>query len=561
VTDAPSAASTDLPMTVGVLGAGTMGAGIAQVAAWAGHPVRLYDIADAPLRRGLDGIAAILRKGAERGKHTTDQAEAAIAKVHGTTRLADLAGCGIVVEAAPEDLAIKQAMFAELAQGIVTDTCILASNTSTLSIASLAKGLAHPERVCGMHFFNPAPLMPLVEVVRGPFTSDDVVGQVAALATAWGKTPVVCADTPGFIVNRVARPFYGEALRLLGDGIADVATIDRLARDAGFPMGPFELMDLIGIDVNFAAAQSVFDGYFGEPRFRPHLIQRQMVESGRLGRKTGQGYYAYGPDGRPLPAENATPPPSVAVMTWPDPASLRVVVVGDGAAMVDNLARRFAAAGVQAIGALADTGDIAPWRDLVESADVGIDVTVADPEIKARTVALLDRTLPPTAPILTCCHARSATEVASVAHHAERVVGFGLLAPIADRRLVECTRAVQTTDAAAAAADALWRLAGLEPVWVGDSTGLVMPRIIACLANEAAFVVQEHVAAPEAIDLAMKLGTRYPRGPLEWASLIGLADVLATLEALAADIDPARYRPAALLRRVAVAGRLDLESR
>ncbi|RIL09166.1 3-hydroxybutyryl-CoA dehydrogenase [bacterium] len=277
---------------IGVVGAGTMGAGIAQVAAWSGHRVVLFDIAPDFVARGTAGIARLLRRGAEKGRHTPDAAEAAIARIGGTVALDDLGPCGLIIEAAPERLDLKRDLFARL-EAVVDAEAILATNTSTLSVASIAGGLARPERVCGLHFFNPAPLMPLVEVIRGPRTDPAVAATVVGLARLWGKTPVEAQDRPGFIVNRVARPFYGEALRLLGEGAADVATLDRLARDAGFPMGPFELMDLIGIDVNYAAACSVYEGFFHDPRFRPHPIQRAMVESGRLGRKTGHGYYAY----------------------------------------------------------------------------------------------------------------------------------------------------------------------------------------------------------------------------------------------------------------------------
>lgn len=282
------------PILVGVCGAGTMGAGIAQVAAWAGHAVLLYDIDEGQVARGIEAIAAQLRRGAAKGRHSAEAAEAAIARLRGTTALAELAPAGLVIEAAPERLDLKQALFDQL-EAVLAPAAILATNTSTLSVAAIGGGLAHPGRLCGMHFFNPAPVMPLVEVIAGPATDPATVAAVMDLALAWGKTPVEAADRPGFIVNRVARPFYGEGLRILGEGRADVATIDRLARDGGFPMGPFELMDLIGIDVNYAAARSVFEGFFGDPRFRPHPIQRAMAESGRLGRKTGRGYYDHPP--------------------------------------------------------------------------------------------------------------------------------------------------------------------------------------------------------------------------------------------------------------------------
>lgn len=282
-------------LEVGVVGSGTMGAGIAQVAAVAGHPTRLYDIDAQAVARAIDTVAAHLERGVEKGRMDAAAAESARARIRPSTALDDLAGCGIVIEAAPERLDLKRELFRQL-EARVAVSAILATNTSTLSIAAIAGELDHPERVCGMHFFNPAPVMALVEVIRGPASDPDVVDEVVGLARAWGKTAVEVADTPGFVVNRVARPFYGEALRLLGEGSADVQTIDAALRDAGFPMGPFQLMDLIGIDVNFAAARSVYDGFFGEPRFRPHPIQRSMVESGRLGRKTGRGYYRYDQD-------------------------------------------------------------------------------------------------------------------------------------------------------------------------------------------------------------------------------------------------------------------------
>ena len=277
---------------IGVVGAGTMGAGIAQVAAVAGHEVRLYDIAESVLEQALSSVSGFLRRAAAKGRMSEDEAEAAIGRIQASQSLADLAPCGLVVEAAPERLELKRSILLEL-EGLVGAEAVLASNTSTLSITALGAALERPERFCGMHFFNPAPLMPLVEVIRGTATDEAIVRRVMALAAEWGKEPVLAADTPGFIVNRVARPYYGEGLRLVGEGAASTAEVDALAQDAGFPMGPFALMDLIGIDVNYAAASSVYEGFFRDPRFRPHPIQRRMVESGRLGRKSGQGYYDY----------------------------------------------------------------------------------------------------------------------------------------------------------------------------------------------------------------------------------------------------------------------------
>lgn len=283
-------------VAVGVVGAGTMGAGIVQVALSAGHSAVMLDVREAALATGRERIERGLRRAEEKGRLTPGGAQTALGRLTTTTRFADFARCGLVVEAAPEDLSLKRRVIAQIDEAVAPEA-IVATNTSTLSVAAIFGASAEPDRGLGLHFFNPAPVMRLVEVIRHAGTADSVVERSTAILRAWGKEPVLALDRPGFIVNRVARPYYGEALRLVGDGAADVATVDRLLKDAGFPMGPFELMDLIGIDVNLAAAKSVFEGFFGEPRFRPHPIQQAMVDGGLLGRKTGRGYYSY--DARP----------------------------------------------------------------------------------------------------------------------------------------------------------------------------------------------------------------------------------------------------------------------
>lgn len=277
---------------VGVVGAGTMGAGIAQVVLGAGYALRLYDVQAEFVQRGLERIRVGLRRSVDRGRMTEDDLAHALDRSRSGEELEVLSDAGFVIEAAPENLELKRDLFTRL--GALLPDATLASNTSSLSITAIAGGTSCPERVVGMHFFNPVHAMALVEVVRSDFTSDATVERTEELARQLGKTPVRVADTPGFIVNRVNRAFYSEALRLLGEQAADVATVDRAVREAGgFKMGPFELMDLIGIDVNYDVTRSVYDAFFGEPRFRPHPIQRWMVESGRLGRKTGRGFYEY----------------------------------------------------------------------------------------------------------------------------------------------------------------------------------------------------------------------------------------------------------------------------
>ena len=289
---------------VGVLGAGAMGTGIAQVAAVAGHHVVLADAFASALDKARASVQKALTRDVEKGRRSAASAKEVESRIEFVRTASDDAGafrgCGLVIEAIIEDLQAKQQAFAAL-ETVVSEDCVLATNTSSFSIAAIASGKGHPGRVIGLHFFNPATVLPLVEVV-GAITSDaQVVLQAKALVDSWGKTTVLAADTPGFIVNRVARPFYGESLRQLEEGIADVATIDWAMKEmGGFRMGPFELMDLIGNDVNYAVTKSVFEGLYFDPRYKPSVIQRRMVEAGQLGRKSGQGYYEY--------RNGATPP-------------------------------------------------------------------------------------------------------------------------------------------------------------------------------------------------------------------------------------------------------------
>lgn len=279
--------------TIGVVGAGTMGSGIAQVAMLGGLRVLLYDAIGAALVKGRSRIAQSVTRGVQRGHIQAEAAEEALGRLGAVTQLTEMRGAQCIIEAAPEDLSLKQRLFAELEEA--TDpAAILATNTSSLSVTAIAGASKHPGRVVGMHFFNPVPVMALVEVVAGQRTDPAVVEEALELARRLGKTPVRAKDTPGFIVNRIARHFSLEALRILGEGRLTHEQIDRVMKGAGrFRMGPFELMDLIGIDVNFAVSRSVYEAFFHDPRFRPHPIQRRMVESGLLGRKTGRGFYEY----------------------------------------------------------------------------------------------------------------------------------------------------------------------------------------------------------------------------------------------------------------------------
>jgi 3-hydroxybutyryl-CoA dehydrogenase len=291
--------------TIGVLGAGTMGAGIAQVASQSGHSVILVDLNEDQLEIAKSNLAKTLSKLIEKGKITEAQKNEIESGIKYSSEINDFASCDLIIEAIVEDLAIKHKVFESL-EKVVSENCILASNTSSLSIASIGSVLKNAKRVIGIHFFNPAPLMPLVEVIPAVQTSSETLDASVELIKSWGKTVVVCKDTPGFIVNRVARPFYGEALRIYEEGIADFATIDWAMTHFGdFKMGPFTLMDYIGNDVNYAVTESVFQAFYYDPRFKPSFTQKRHKEAGFYGRKSGRGYYDYS-EGivLPSPTEN-----------------------------------------------------------------------------------------------------------------------------------------------------------------------------------------------------------------------------------------------------------------
>ncbi len=490
---------------VGVVGAGTMGAGIAQVAATAGHEVLLYDSIDGAAGRGIDRVASGLARLIERGKYSEKDKTALLARIRIVETLEQLAPARIVIEAIIENLDEKRELLVSL-ESLCGDDTILATNTSSISVTAIGAALEHPRLLVGMHFFNPAPVMKLVEIVSGLETDATIAQQVSDLATAWNKIPVHARSTPGFIVNRVARPFYGEALRLLQEGAASVATIDTALRDCGgFRMGPFELMDLIGIDVNFAVTQSIYHGFYEDPRYRPSIIQEEMVEGGLHGKKTGRGFYRY--DGSE--AESAAE-------AGPAEAPKSVTLAGDlGAA--EGLAAVIGNAGLK-----------------LERAE-GLGVIM----IPGATLALSD--------------GRSASS-RSVTDGLSDLVVFDLAGDFASCPRMVLAVSEQAGEKARNAAAGLVQALGKTASFVEDVPGLIVMRTVCMLSNEAVEAVMTGVCSAEDLDKAMTLGVNYPQGPLAWADEIGLPQVLKVIDALACHYCEDRYRASALLRRKVAAG-------
>jgi 3-hydroxybutyryl-CoA dehydrogenase len=495
---------------VGVVGSGTMGAGIAQIAALAGHPVVLLDSAVGRAKVAIDGIGGQLERLVVKGRLSAPDAALALDKMTAAEDVADLAGCALVVEAAVESLEIKREIFAAL-ESVVTGDCVLATNTSSLSVTAVAALLRRPQRCVGMHFFNPAPVMRLVEVVSGLATDEQVASAIADLATLWGKTPVRVTSTPGFIVNRVARPFYGEALRAVEECAATPATIDAVIRESGgFRMGPLELTDLIGQDVNLAVSRSVWELFGQDPRYAPSLAQQALVDAGRFGRKTGHGFYRYGDD-------VAAAEPSTAVAAEP-PAKITVV------------------------------GDWGPWQPLWErTARAGIAVTGGDlgdsvnPHVELPGGALLVPT-----------DGRTATERAIASGRPVITIDLALDPGTAARFAI--AQSDGCPEHCLAEVVGLLQAAGAAVSVLDDLPGLLVARTVAMLVNEAVDVVSRGVATASDVDVAMRLGVSYPIGPLEWGDRIGATRVVALLDALDGAYPTGRYRPCPRLRRVAWTG-------
>ncbi|WP_151477218.1 3-hydroxyacyl-CoA dehydrogenase [Streptomyces albicerus] len=492
----------DLAGPVAVVGTGTMGQGIAQVALVAGHPVRLYDAVPGRARSAAEAIGARIDRLVEKDRLTGAERDAARARLRPAESLSELADSGLVVEAVLERLDVKQQLMRELEE-IVADDCLLATNTSSLSVTAIGGALRNPGRFVGLHFFNPAPLLPLVEVVSGFATDVTSATRAYEMARAWGKTPVACADTPGFIVNRIARPFYAEAFAVYEAQAADPATIDAILRESGgFRMGAFELTDLIGQDVNESVTRSVWEAFFQDVRFTPSLAQRRLVESGRHGRKTGHGWYDYGDDGeRPEPhtAEKVRPPAYVVAEGDLGPASELLALIREAGIQVredeeDHGTRLVLPSGGQL--ALADGQTAVEFRDVVYF-DLALDY-------------------------------RRATRIA-------------------------LSHSQDTQTQTLAEATGLFQALGKDVSVIGDVPGLIVARTVARIVDLAHDAVAKGVATEEDIDTAMRLGVNYPLGPFEWSRRLGRSWAYDVLDDLHMRDPSGRYAPSLALYRHAYA--------
>ncbi|HJV53361.1 MAG TPA: 3-hydroxyacyl-CoA dehydrogenase [Noviherbaspirillum sp.] len=496
--------STSLaPGLLGIVGCGLMGRGIAQIAIQGGIPVILHDSRPGGAEEARAAIAATLQKLADKGKIGTQDVAAACARLSVAASLADLAPCTTVIEAIVEKLDAKQELFRQL-EAVVGDDCILATNTSSLSVTAIAAACKVPGRVAGFHFFSPVPLMKIVEVITGPLTDAHVPDHLITMARQMGHTPVRASDTPGFIVNHAGRGYLTESLRLLGESIASHPELDRILREAaGFRMGPFELLDLTGLDVSQPVMESIYDQYYQEPRFRPSPIARQRLAAGLLGRKTRHGFYRYENGQKQEPATAAVPP-RVTIPVWLSPA--------DAAAYpaVSQL--------LDKLDAKRDKGERPAAGSFCLVLPVGQDATSAavaaqlDP---ARTVAL-------------------------------------------DPLFLNGRRTLMTTPLTSVAfrdaAHALFASDGSPVSVIRDSAGLVCQRVVATIVNIGADIAQQGIASPEDIDKAVTLGLGYPKGPLAMGDALGASTILRILDGLFDFYRDPRYRPSPWLKRRAMLG-------
>ena len=477
-------------LVAGVAGAGTMGRGIAQVLAQCGARTLLFDAQPGAAQKAKDSIAQSLAKLAEKGRLGTPEVQAILARIEIAPAMEAFSACHVVVEAIIEELGAKQRLFASL-EAIVSEKAILASNTSSLSVTAMAAACKRPQRVAGYHFFNPVPVMKIVEVVDGVLTEPWVGDALVDLARRFGHTPVRCKDTPGFVVNHAGRAFVPESLRVLQEGIADFVTIDRILVDAaGFRIGPFGLMDLVGLDVSHAVMKSMYHQYFGEEKYRPSFIAEPRVTAGLLGRKTGRGWYTYGKDGAAEPVPEKEAPKRKPDSIWTGP----------------------------------ELKDFIPGTN-----DKNAEVCIVAPLGQDATAAALERGLDPT-----------------------RTVAIDRLFGFSKRRTLMVTPV--TRPEVRDAAHALLAADGNPVSVINDSPGFIAQRVVAHIVNVACDIAQLRIASPEDLDRAVMLGLGYPKGPLAMGDALRPKNILAVLQGMYDLYQEPRYRPSPWLRRRAQLG-------
>lgn len=489
--------------TIGVIGTGTMGRGIVQIGLTGGFKVRMYDAKEGAAPAAEEFIHRMINRAAEKEQITSDEAAAANARLEIVDSLDRFAGCDMVVEAIVEDLEIKRSLFREL-EGILAEDAILASNTSSLSVTQIAAGCAHPERVAGFHFFNPVPLLKVVEVVSGEMTEPRVADALDAIARKCGHEPVRTADTPGFLVNHAGRGLYTEGIRIVAEGIAEPHQVDDVIRDyAGFRMGPFELMDTTGLDVSGVVMESIYEQFYQEQRFKPQAFIRNRMAAGLYGRKVGRGFYAYEDNKKVMPPEPPAPS-DLPDAVWVGPEG------HDGTAVLAEF-----------------------LKDKVELE------TGAKPS--ARAICMV-------APL---GHDATTTAI-NLGIEAERTVAVDTILGIGGRRTLMTTSV--TDEGVRDVAHAVLGADGAGVTVIHDSPGFIAQRALASIVNISAEIAQMRIATPEDINKAVRLGLAYPHGPLEFGDRVGAPRILAILEAMHDFYGDPRYRPSPWLKRRARLG-------